>query len=123
MYRFLSVEMSLPRDERMKPKDLLKYVRNEYERLNEISPLIPGNLIKIFNVKFANEKEISQPEEVNGLEKITVYTPAAEAASLAMKMYEEPSEENTEEKEEEVKDDKFTITIPKITPKKMPIWK
>jgi len=67
--------MSLPRDERMKPRDLLKYVRDEYERLNEISPLIPPNLIKIFNEKFGDEKEISQPEEVNGLEKIMVYNP------------------------------------------------
>jgi hypothetical protein len=75
MYRFLNVEMSLPRDERMKPKDLLKYIRDEYERLNEISPLIPPNLIKIFNDKFGDEKEISQPEEVNGLERIIVYNP------------------------------------------------
>jgi hypothetical protein len=75
MYRYLNVEMSLPREERMKPKDLLKYVRDEYERLNEISPLIPPKLIKHFNEKFGDEKDISQPEEVNGLEKITVYIP------------------------------------------------
>jgi hypothetical protein len=75
MYRFINVEMSLPREERMKPRDFLKYVRDEYERLNEISPLIPPKLIKIFNDKFANEKDISQPEEVNGLEKISVYVP------------------------------------------------
>jgi hypothetical protein len=117
--------MSLPRDERMKPKDLLKYVRNEYERLNEISPLIPGNLIRIFNDKFANEKEISQPEEVNGLEKITVYTPAAAAASLAM--YADVNSPNeTPPVEEENKEEKLTIVTPnsnKNTPKKMPIWK
>jgi len=73
MYRYLSVEMSLPRHERVRPKDLLKYVRNEYDRLSEISPLFPSSIIKKFNVKFKNETEISQPEEVNGLEKITIY--------------------------------------------------
>jgi hypothetical protein len=75
MYRFINVEMSLPRNERMKPRELLKYVKDEYERLSEISPMIPAKLIVIFNAKFGNEKEISQPEEVNGLEKITVYNP------------------------------------------------
>jgi hypothetical protein len=82
MYRFINVEMSLPRDERMRPKELLKYVRDEYERLNEISPLIPAKLIKIFNDKFSSEKEISQPEEVNGLEKILVYNPPPKKADM-----------------------------------------
>ncbi len=74
MYRYLSVEMSLPRDERVRPRDLLKYVRNEYDRLSEISPLFPKSIIRKFNLKFKNETDISQPEEVNGLEKITIYT-------------------------------------------------
>jgi hypothetical protein len=73
MYRYLSVEMSLPRHERVKPKDLLKYIRNEYDRLSEISPLFPRSIIKKFNDKFKNETQISQPEEVNGLEKIAIY--------------------------------------------------
>lgn len=98
MYRFLNVEMSLPRVERMKPRDLLKYVRDEYERLSEISPLIPPNLIKVFNEKFSHEKEISQPEEANGLEKITIYTPPpilkteAEVQTIEEKPTETPPE-------------------------------
>lgn len=73
MYRNLNIEMSLPRNERQTPSELLKYVKSEYERLHEISPLIPPNIVKKFNKKFAKETEISQPEEVNGLEKIEVY--------------------------------------------------
>lgn len=73
MYRQMNVEMSLPRHERTSPDELLKYVRNEYERLSEISPLIPKTVIKKFNQLFKEEKEISQPEEVNGLEKITIF--------------------------------------------------
>jgi len=83
MYRQISVELSLPRVERTKPKEFLKYVRSEYDRLNEISPLIPKTLIAIFNHKFAHEKEISQPEEVNGLEKITVYNPEPTKVDIA----------------------------------------
>jgi hypothetical protein len=75
LYRHISVEMSLPRNERTKPSELLQFIRTEYDRLNEISPLIPPAIIKEFNLRFSNIKEISQPEETNGLEKISVYTP------------------------------------------------
>jgi hypothetical protein len=73
LYRFISVELSLPRDERMGPNDFLKYVKDQYDRLQEISPLIPPEIITEFQKKFADEKDISKPEEANGLEKITVY--------------------------------------------------
>lgn len=73
LYRFISVELALPRDERMQPNDFLKYVKDQYDRLQEISPLLPPEVISEFQVKFANEKDISKPEEANGLEKITVY--------------------------------------------------
>lgn len=73
LYRFISVELSLPRDERMDPSNFLKYVKDQYDRLQEISPLLPPEVIADFQKKFANEKEISKPEEANGLEKITVF--------------------------------------------------
>ena len=73
LYRFISVELSLPREERMGPNDFLKYVKDQYDRLQEISPLIPPEIITEFQKKFANETEISKPEEANGLEKITVF--------------------------------------------------
>ena len=73
LYRFLSIEMSLPRNERMTPHDLLKYTKEYYDRLQEISPLIPPEIIKEFQIKFKDEKDISRPEEVNGLHKVVVY--------------------------------------------------
>lgn len=73
LYRFISVELSLPRNERMVPHDFLKYVKDQYDRLQEISPLLPPEVIREFQVKFANDNDISKPEEANGLEKITVY--------------------------------------------------
>jgi hypothetical protein len=57
----------------MQPNDFLKYVKDQYDRLQEISPLLPPEVIAEFQNKFANETEISKPEEANGLEKITVY--------------------------------------------------
>ena len=73
LYRFITIELSLPREERMDPHDFLKYVKDQYDRLQEISPIIPTNVIADFQKKFKNETDISKPEETNGLEKITVY--------------------------------------------------
>lgn len=76
LYRFLSIEMSLPRDERMTPSDLLKQVRDTYDRLQEISPLLPQEVIHAFKKKYGGEsyKDISRPSEMNGLEKVVIYT-------------------------------------------------
>lgn len=73
LYRFLAIELGLPREERMTPSDLLKYTKDHYDRLQEVSPLIPPELVKEFKRKFGTLKEISQPSELNGLEKVTVY--------------------------------------------------
>jgi hypothetical protein len=73
LYRFLSIEMSLPRNERMSPADLLKHTRDNYDRLQEISPLLPQSIIDEFRKKYEKEVDISKPDETNGLEKIDVY--------------------------------------------------
>jgi hypothetical protein len=73
LYRFLSIEMSLPRNQRMFPAELLKYTKEAYDRLSEISPLVPRTIIEDFQNKFANDKDISKPEETNGLEHIVVF--------------------------------------------------
>jgi hypothetical protein len=78
LYRFITVELSLPREERLKPHDFLKYVKDQYDRLQEISPIVPQVIIRDFQKKFAHETEISKPEEANGLEKITIYRRADE---------------------------------------------
>lgn len=75
LFRFLSIEMSLPRVERMSPQDLLKYVKEQYDRLAEISPLIPPKIILEFNTKFSKPeyKDISRPEITNGLNHIEIF--------------------------------------------------
>ena len=78
LYRFIAVEMALPRDERMSPHDLLKYVKDQYDRLAEISPLVPTAIIQRFQQRFKKYTDISKPEEANGLEKITIYKPSAQ---------------------------------------------
>jgi len=73
LYRFITVELSLPRSERMSPNALLKYVKDQYDRLAEISPMVPDIVIAQFQYKFKNEKDISKPDEANGIHKIDIY--------------------------------------------------
>ena len=75
LYRFLKIELSLPREERMSPHDLLKYTQNSYDRLQEIQPLLNRSIIDQFKKKFNTKQyeDIAKPEETNGLERITVY--------------------------------------------------
>jgi hypothetical protein len=73
LYRFINVEMRLPREERMQPGDFLKYVKDQYDRLAELSPLIPGSIAKDFNQQMAKYMDISKPDETNGLNKIEIF--------------------------------------------------
>ena len=73
LYRFLAIELGLPREERMTPTDLLKYTKDAYDRLQEVSPLIPPELVSEFKKKFGKEKDLSKPEELNGLDKIRIF--------------------------------------------------
>ncbi len=70
LYRFLSVEMSLPRNERMSPKELLKHTKVEYDRLSEISPLVPPPIIHLFRQRFSKLSGVAFPEECNGIHSI-----------------------------------------------------
>lgn len=71
--RFITVELTLPRIERTSPHDLLKYVKDQYDRLAEISPMVPEIVIHEFQRKFRNQKDVTKPEETNGLHKIDIY--------------------------------------------------
>lgn len=73
LYRFLSIEMSLPRNERLEPSALLKQTKDTYDRLQEISPLLPAGILREFRKTYDKETDISKPEEANGLEKVVVY--------------------------------------------------
>lgn len=77
LYRYIKVEMGLPRDERALPREFLKSVKEQYDRLAEVSPLIPPIILNQFKNKFKHDdfKEISFPEEADGLTEIVVYDP------------------------------------------------
>ncbi len=84
LYRFINVELSLPRHERMSPTDLLKFTKDQYDRLIETSPLVPTNIITEFNNRF-NKPEyqnIAKPEITNGLHAIEVFNPQPQPVEI-----------------------------------------
>jgi|694.fasta_scaffold82890_5 hypothetical protein len=95
LFRFLSIELSLPREERMSPHDLLKLTKEGYDRLQEISPLVPPELIKEFSTKFKKyEDKFALPEELNGLTGIRIHTnPMYRSESFTQKTPKNPNAE------------------------------
>jgi hypothetical protein len=77
LYRFINVELRLPREQRMQPGDFLKYVKDQYDRLAEMSPLIPSSVTKGFATQMEKYMDISKPEETNGLNKIEIFVDSA----------------------------------------------
>jgi len=74
IHRFIVIELSLPRDERMVAHDMLKVVREQLDRLQETSKQIPDNIITEFKNKFGSTTpDVSKPEITNGLDAIEVY--------------------------------------------------
>ena len=84
LYRFINVELRLPRDQRMQPGDFLKYVKDQYDRLAELSPMIPSSITNSFSRQMEKYKDISKPEETNGLNKINIFVDSAHELESAV---------------------------------------
>lgn len=75
LYRFIQIELSLPREQRIRCCDLVKIVRENFERLAELAPIIPDEILRQFKNSFKAYKDrISFPTETNGLEEIDIFT-------------------------------------------------
>ena len=76
LHRFIAVEMTLPRQERMQARDMLKICRDSIERLSENCPLVPGSVLRAFTKKFGKiYPDVAIPDMANGLRKITINSP------------------------------------------------
>lgn len=86
VYRFILIELALPRHQRMSPKDMLKVVREQCDRLQEMSPQIPDVVIAEFKRKFGESTpDVKKPEITNGLDPIIVHSTGAETPLLLIK--------------------------------------
>jgi hypothetical protein len=73
LFSQLNIELSLPRTERDGAEIVMKNLRDTMERLAEVTPSIPDEIINEFNKKYDSYKDIGLPIEANGLSKIKVF--------------------------------------------------
>ena len=136
LYLFISIELSLPREKRMNPRDFIKVIREQIERLGEISPPIADDIIKQFRQEFDNKyPNVSKPEITNGLVEIKVYKeppPAVKDTPTQTEPAIPPEYKNFSESipASPGDDDSLSVgTVQTIVPmsrkmtKKMPVWK
>lgn len=74
VHRFIMIELSLPRKERMEAQDMLKVVRDQLDRLQETSPQVPEQVVFLFKKQFGETTpNLSKPDITNGLDPIHVH--------------------------------------------------
>jgi hypothetical protein len=75
MHRLVNIEMSLPRHQRMSPKQLLKSIKEDLKRLSETMPRIPESIIQKYKTEVVQESEesVAHPEITNGVHKVEPY--------------------------------------------------
>ena len=71
LYRMISNELSLRRDQRTNALEFLRVVRVEQDRLENMSPNILPNIIVKFNIQF-KDRDIDKPEVVGDLDEVFV---------------------------------------------------
>ena len=72
LHSYLSLQLSLPRNERKPAGDVIDYVRIETEKLQDVAPLMPQHVKEMFHSKFGTMTDFSMPPLLNGLEPVNV---------------------------------------------------
>jgi len=70
--RSLAIELSLPKYERVGAKDILKITKEQIERLIEISPAIPPQIIAMYKAAFPDMTLVAHPEVISGVKKVII---------------------------------------------------
>jgi hypothetical protein len=98
-YRNIKTELAKHPVDRMHPSNMLKHYKEEYDRLIEIYPPIPPNIITEFNQKLTSLQTsvagLIKPEICDGLFPTGIYQMTKEERDLMIKRY-QPAEPETE---------------------------
>ena len=74
LHRWISIELALPREQRVPAKHFLKEVRGQIDRLNETSPRIPPEVIRLFSKRMKKiSKTVTLPEVCNEIHAVDIY--------------------------------------------------
>jgi hypothetical protein len=106
LHRWISIELSLPREQRVPAKHFLKEIRQQIDRLNETSPPIPQITIEHFQLSMKGIKDnVSLPEICNSIHNVEVYRgknieeQPVNPNDIHVKVIEEKKEKEEEKKE------------------------
>ena len=76
IHRTIHIEMALPRNQRMPPKQLLRYIKDDLKRLMETIPRVPENIIKRYKKEIIpNSGDVSHPDITNGIHRVEMFVP------------------------------------------------
>ncbi len=109
-YRNIKTELSKHPLDRVPPTNMLSMCKEEFDRLLEIYPNIPKNVISEFNSKFLNNTEIAKPEICDVIEPTSVFRMTKDERINMIKFI-----NNIEDKEEKKTQEEHTIDIPQPT--------
>jgi hypothetical protein len=88
IFNKIQIELSLVREQRQNPKDMLALIKTDLKNLFDIAPLIDGDIISQYNSLYKNETGVSKPPITNGLTHITITQ--AEEPPAKKPMYYDP---------------------------------
>jgi hypothetical protein len=72
IFKKIQIELSLQRDARSNPKDMLALIKTDLKNLFDIAPLIDEDIIHKYNILYKAEKDVSKPSVCNGLTHIQI---------------------------------------------------
>ena len=72
LHAFLSLQLSLPRNERKPASEIIDYLQMETEKLSDVAPLIPLRVKLEFHKKFGDIDDYSIPYLLNGIERVQI---------------------------------------------------
>jgi len=72
IFKKIQIELSLQREMRTNPKDMLALIKTDLKNLFDIAPLIDEEVINKYNSLYKAEKDVSKPSVCNGLTHIHI---------------------------------------------------
>lgn len=69
----IAIELALSRNDRISPKDMLAIVKSDVKNLEDISPLLPSDILKSYSKEFGSKYlDVKKPNITNGLSPVEV---------------------------------------------------